>query len=149
MEHEIIVKKQLSIFSKVLKGFIFCWPLILLITAFFFNLKALIPAFIAMVVSIILLPYFEVEYEYVFDDSRIQIEKIIGRKRRKRYICIEKTCVRDVKMVQEKRRIEKIKNFYDCSSGRLPLYQVKDIAGGEEREILLTLTLEERKRLGI
>lgn len=35
MEHEITVKKELSMVMKILKIFIFCWPLALLLSAIF------------------------------------------------------------------------------------------------------------------
>ncbi len=83
MEHEITVKKELSMVMKILKIFIFCWPLALLLSAIFVNARMLVPSIAATVCSIFLLPQFEVEYEYIPKGSRIKIEKITGRNRRK------------------------------------------------------------------
>lgn len=149
MEHEITVKKELSMVMKILKIFIFCWPLALLLSAIFVNARMLVPSIAATVCSIFLLPQFEVEYEYIPKGSRIKIEKITGRNRRKSYICVEKENVKAVKKVEKKEQIDREKNFYDCSSGRLPLYQVIEKTGVGERCVLLTLSEKELCETGL
>ena len=50
---------------------------------------------------------------------------------------------------EKKEQIDREKNFYDCSSGRLPLYQVIEKTGVGERCVLLTLTEKELCETGL
>ncbi|MFR3460947.1 MAG: hypothetical protein ACLTUC_05800 [Anaerobutyricum soehngenii] len=55
----------------------------------------------------------------------------------------------NIQLSNSREQIDREKNFYDCSSGRLPLYQVIEKTGVGERCVLLTLTEKELCETGL
>ena len=135
---EQLIKKQTSMKDVLIKALLVALTIVSVLSIFMFTF-GIIALIVMIVVDVIMFPRLKVEYEYLFVNGDLDIDKIMNKSKRKKVFSVSSdqlemlAPVGSVELMQYKKA-----KTYDCSSGSGDgnLYALVAVIGGEVCQVI-------------